>query len=104
MNNLKIKAAQGTYAPTKQQILERLVHGDLIHADETRANIKGRSAFVWVLASLREAVYILSDSREGDIIQTLLPDFKGVLVTDFYTAYDSINCPQQKCLIHLIRV
>ena len=33
----------------------------------------------------------------------MLKDFKGVLVSDFYAAYDSINCPQQKCLIHLIR-
>jgi len=35
--------------------------------------------------------------------KSLLADFRGVLVTDFYSAYDSINCPQQKCLIHLIR-
>ena len=33
----------------------------------------------------------------------MLKDFKGVLVTDFYAAYDGIQCPQQKCLIHLIR-
>ena len=33
----------------------------------------------------------------------MLRGFKGVLVSDFYTAYDSINCPQQKCLLHLIR-
>jgi hypothetical protein len=33
----------------------------------------------------------------------MLKDFKGVLVSDFYAAYDSIRCPQQKCLIHLIR-
>ena len=33
----------------------------------------------------------------------MLNDFKGVLVSDFYAAYDSIQCPQQKCLIHLIR-
>ena len=26
-----------------------------------------------------------------------------MLVTDFYTAYESIDCPQQKCLLHLIR-
>ena len=32
-----------------------------------------------------------------------LKDFKGVLVSDFYAAYDAILCPQQKCLIHLIR-
>jgi Transposase IS66 family len=25
------------------------------------------------------------------------------LVSDFYAVYDAINCPQQKCLIHLIR-
>jgi hypothetical protein len=102
LNNLKIRAAL-YYEPTKQQILDRLIRGGLVHADETRANIKGKSAFVWVLTSFREVVYILSDSREGEIIQKLLVDFKGVLVTDFYTAYDSIKCPQQKCLIHLMR-
>jgi len=101
-NNLKIKTA-AYYADTKQQILDRIVHGGLVHADETRANIKGKSAFVWVLTSFREVIYFLSDSREGEIVQKLLADFKGVLVSDFYTAYDSINCPQQRCLIHLIR-
>jgi hypothetical protein len=42
-------------------------------------------------------------TREGDFLQQLLRDYQGVLVSDFYSAYDSINCPQQKCLIHLIR-
>jgi len=56
-----------------------------------------------VLTSHKEVVYILSESREGEIAHKLLADFKGVLVSDFYTAYDSIDCPQQKCLIHLIR-
>jgi hypothetical protein len=32
-----------------------------------------------------------------------LKEFDGVLVSDFFTAYDSIECPQQKCLVHLIR-
>jgi hypothetical protein len=32
-----------------------------------------------------------------------LQDFKGILVSDFYAAYDAINCAQQKCLIHLMR-
>jgi hypothetical protein len=42
-------------------------------------------------------------NREGDFLKELLKDFHGVLVSDFYTAYDSIECPQQKCLIHLLR-
>jgi hypothetical protein len=32
-----------------------------------------------------------------------LEDFKGVLISDFYAAYEGIDCLQQKCLIHLIR-
>ena len=35
--------------------------------------------------------------------RTILEGFKGVLVSDFYAAYDSLDCPQQKCLIHFIR-
>ncbi len=29
--------------------------------------------------------------------------FTGVLVSDFYPGYDTLDCHQQKCLIHLIR-
>jgi hypothetical protein len=52
---------------------------------------------------MEEVAYLYTSTREGETIQSLLQDFKGVLVSDFYAAYDSINCPQQKCLIHLIR-
>ena len=41
--------------------------------------------------------------EESAILETLLDGFKGVLVSDFYAAYDSVECPQQKCLIHLMR-
>jgi len=37
------------------------------------------------------------------ILKEMLAQYKGVLISDFYAAYDSIDCPQQKCLIHLIR-
>ena len=102
LNNLKIKTSE-YYSETKRKILDRIVCGSLVHADETRANIKGKSAYVWVLTNLNEVVYILAESREGEVIQKLLSNFKGVLVSDFYAAYDSIECPQQKCLIHLMR-
>ena len=102
LHDLKCAAAQ-YYSVTKSKILDRLIHGNLIHADETRANIKGHLAYVWVLTNLKEVVYILAESREGELIQDLLKEFRGVLVSDFYAAYDSINCCQQKCLIHLMR-
>jgi len=102
LHDFKCAAAE-YYSVTKKKILDRLIHGNLIHADETRANIKGHLAYVWVLTNLKEVVYIVAESREGEIIQDLLKDFHGVLVSDFYAAYDAINCPQQKCLIHLMR-
>lgn len=102
LNNLKIKAAD-RYSFAKRKILERIVGGDLVHADETRANIKGHLAYVWVLTNMTEVVYVLAESREAEIVHDLLKDFKGVLVSDFYAAYESIPCPQQKCLIHLMR-
>jgi len=91
------------YAQTHQQILDRVVFGDLVHADETRANIKGKRSYVWVFINMHEVAYLYSESREGELVETLLGNFKGVLVSDFYAVYDSFACPQQKCLIHLVR-
>jgi predicted RecB family nuclease len=102
LNHMKVRVGK-YYAETRQQILAHIVQGSLVHADETRANIKGKIGFVWVLTNMNEVYYTLADSREGDMVQKLLPDYKGVLVSDFYTAYDSIGCPQQRCLIHLMR-
>jgi predicted RecB family nuclease len=95
--------ASEIYQVTYEGILRRILGGRLIHADETKINIKRGSGYVWVLTNLEEVAYLYTDTREGELVQSLLREFKGVLVTDFYAAYDSIDCPQQKCLIHLMR-
>lgn len=101
-NKFKARAAE-SYRETYQQILSRLAGGDLVHADETKANVKGQAAYVWVFTNLREVAYLYADTREADVLQATLRGFKGVLVSDFYAAYDSLDCPQQKCLTHLLR-
>src|SRR5262249_7938328 len=53
--------------------------------------------------SLEWVYFFYRDSREGTFLKEMLRGFSGVLVSDFYTAYDSLDCPQQKCLIHLLR-
>ncbi len=75
----------------------------MIHADETTVNLAGKIGYVGAFTSLEDVAFIYAPSREGDLVQTLLKDFKGVLLTDFYAAYESINCLQQKSLLHLIR-
>jgi hypothetical protein len=55
------------------------------------------------LSNTEEVLYLYRPSREVDFLKVLLGDFKGVLVTDFYPAYDSLGFLQQKCLVHLMR-
>jgi len=93
----------GYYAETQRQILKRIVSGGLVHADETHVTIKRRRAYVWVFTNMHEVAYVYSESREGELLRATLGQFKGVLVSDFYAVYDSFDCPQQKCLIHLVR-
>jgi hypothetical protein len=59
--------------------------------------------YVWVFTNLEEVVYMYRPSREGAFLHDLFREFHGVLISDFYAAYDSLPCAQQKCLVHLIR-
>ena len=96
-------AAAEDYKWTYERLINSLCCGRLLHADETKVNVRDKGGFVWVFANMEEVAYVYSETREGELLQAMLKNFKGVLVSDFYAAYDSIQCPQQKCLIHLIR-
>jgi predicted RecB family nuclease len=91
------------YSRTTKAILERLVAGGVIYADETEVKLKKAKGYVWVLSNTEEVLYLYRPSREVDFLKDLLVGFTGVLVTDFYSAYDSLGCRQQKCLVHLMR-
>jgi predicted RecB family nuclease len=92
------------YEGTYQRLLQKIVAGHLAHADETEIHVRRvGQAYVWVFTNLEEVVFLYRPSREGDFLHQLLKDFRGVLVSDFYAAYDSLKCEQQKCLIHLLR-
>ena len=98
----KILASQ-YYKETYQKIVKKLISGNLIHADETKAKMRDRSGYVWVFTNMEEVLYLYKPNREAGFLHNLLKEFKGVLITDFYPGYDSIDCPQQKCLVHLLR-
>jgi predicted RecB family nuclease len=91
------------YRETVKRILARIVAGGRALVDETEVRLKKDKGYVWVLTNLEDVVFLYRPNREADFLKELLGEFKGVLVTDFYAGYDSLDCPQQKCLIHLIR-
>jgi predicted RecB family nuclease len=93
------------YRKTYALLLRRLIQGPLIHGDETKVCIRGRSTngYVWAFANMGAVYYVYNPTREGNVVLDTLKGFTGVLVSDFYSAYDAPDCPQQKCLIHLAR-
>jgi predicted RecB family nuclease len=91
------------YQDTYRQFTEGILAGPVLHVDETEVKLKVGKGYVWVFATFDKVVYLYRRTREGAFLQDFLKEFKGVLVTDFYAAYESLDCPQQKCLIHLLR-
>jgi predicted RecB family nuclease len=102
INCMKVSATK-EYETTYRSIIERIIAGPLAHGDETKVMIKGEARYVWVFTNLEDVAYVYSESRDASTAQDFLSRFRGVLVSDFYAGYDSINCAQQKCLIHLLR-
>ncbi len=91
------------YESLYSSILESLVQGRILHVDETSVKLRGVKGYVWVLAGMDKVYYFYKPSREGSFLQETLNSFSGVLISDFYTAYDSLDCEQQKCLVHFVR-
>lgn len=92
------------YRETAAEILRNMIRGPLIHIDETSAVVRdSASSYVWVFASMESVYYLYRRSREAGFLREVLEGFNGVLVSDFYSGYDTLPCKQQRCLIHLIR-
>jgi hypothetical protein len=91
------------YLSLYNEILTSLLLGPIIHVDETVVNIRGNSGYVWVMASIDKVYYFYRPSREGSFLEGMLAPFHGILISDFFSAYDSLSCEQQKCLVHFVR-
>ena len=91
------------YKDLCSEILQSILSSPVIHIDETSVRLRKQSGYVWVMTSIDKVYYFYKPSREGSFLQGLLETFSGVLVSDFYAAYDSLKCGQQKCLVHLVR-
>ena len=64
---------------------------------------KAEKGCVWVVTSMQAVYFFYKESRKGLFLEEMLQGFSGVVVSDFFTAYDTLKCPQQKCVIHLLR-
>jgi predicted RecB family nuclease len=91
------------YKMLYNEILQELLTRPVLYIDETAANLRSETGYVWCVTDGRSVHYFYRNSREGSFLVDMFKDFKGLLVSDFYTAYDSLDCRKQRCLVHLMR-
>jgi transposase len=77
----------------------------VLNIDESGWRILGRTAWLWCFTSAKLAYYVLTPSRAGPVVKQVLGDgFKGILIADFFAAYDRIQAfAKQRCIVHLLR-
>ena len=83
--------------------MSSLVVGSKLYIDETVVSLQSKNGYVWCITDGTSVYYFYRESREAAFLLDMLRDFNGVLISDFYTGYDAVPCPQQRCLIHLMR-
>jgi transposase len=75
-----------------------------VYADETGWRTDGKNGYLWAVTSPMHTLYQVDKSRAGKVIRKLLGEaFGGTLVSDFFGAYEKMDCKKQKCLAHLLR-
>jgi transposase len=87
-----------------QKLMVELRCAEHAYADETGWRTDGRNGYLWAVTDPTHTLYHVDKSRGGKVIQKLLGRaFGGTLVSDFYSAYSTMDCKKQKCLTHLLR-
>ena len=91
--------------PWYDAILEESQNQAVLNADEIGWRVQGKTYWLWCLATKNAAYYLIDPKRDGSVLKRLFRSFfNGVLVTDFWGAYNSVSClAKQKCLPHLLR-
>lgn len=88
----------------QDQILKAVRSSPHLHMDETGWKVSGTKHWLWATVNERLAYYQIAQSRGAKIPKAILPkDYSGILVTDFYSAYNRLPGKKQKCLVHLMR-
>ena len=97
------ETARGVY----QELVEAVRRCSVVHADETGWRIGTLSAWLWVFTNQQVSVYAIRDNRSSDVVIEILgKEFKGILASDCFLAYDEKRLTdwlKQKCVSHLLR-
>jgi len=87
-----------------EEIMADIQKAGVLHGDETGWRINGRTCWLWCFTSSMATIFTVERSRAGPVVLEFIKEcFNGVLVSDFWYAYNVLSCVKQKCLVHLLR-
>jgi transposase len=92
------------FGPAYARLLNLMRQQAALHIDETSWRVDGVPHWLWVFVNDVVALYVVSRSRGSKVPQALLgPDFDGVVISDFFSAYSPLDVEKAKCWAHLLR-
>lgn len=102
---LRHKAAE-LFGDQHDEIIQALREASVVYGDETGWKILGKNGQCWILTAPKKPAtrYIIADTRGAGVLDEALGEnFQGIMVSDFYGAYNNVGSDQQKCWVHLLR-
>ena len=85
------------------EVLDRIRGSPVVFADETGWRQDGVNGFVWTFSTPRERYFVRRNRGRQVVDEVLGDEFGGVLVSDFYAAYNHYPGLKQRCWVHLLR-
>lgn len=92
--------------PLYEGLQKMLPYTRSIYADETGWKDDGKGEWLWAFTNEKLAFYHIDPHRSSQVVKEHLgSDYKGILSSDFYSAYNSSikAFAKQKCNAHLLR-
>lgn len=90
-----------------ENIKQKLLQSPVIHADETGGRENGKNGYFWNFSNSSLQFLLYRKSRGSKVVQEVLgvdgKDYEGVVVSDFYAAYNEYAGFHQRCLVHYLR-
>ncbi|MGM0540408.1 MAG: IS66 family transposase [Thermodesulfobacteriota bacterium] len=89
--------------PEYDNIKELIRHSAALHADETGWRLSGMTYWLWAFCTKEYCYYTITKCRGSPVVEQVLGTlFNGVLICDFYGAYNLIQTlAKQRCYFHL---
>jgi transposase len=88
-----------------EEIQNDVLNAKVMFADETGWRVKGKTWWLWCFTTADATYYLIDRCRGSPVIAKFFKRvFQGILVSDFWGAYNAVQClAKQKCIPHLLR-